>query len=799
MNRSILGNRVRRTEDPELLTTGGTYVYDLSLDRPLHAVFVRSDVAHADLVSIDTADAVEAPGVAAVLTADDLGLKPHQGFMGIDEVFSRPPLATDRVRFVGEAVAMVLAESFDQAVDAAELVAIEYRTLPVVVDPEASTEPGAVVLFEDHGSNIAVVSADDPVASIFDDAPVVVRGRYVNQRVAAVPMEPNSAAAVPGRDGRMTLYAATQMPHLLQRQLAGALEVEPVDVRVVAPHVGGGFGAKAGIYHEFSALAGAARIVGRPITWTETRSENMVALVHSRAQIQYAELACDNDGRFLAMRIRLIGDGGAYPNIGAFLPTLTKRMGQGPYAVTALQFDYVVSTTNTTPTGAYRGAGRPEATSLIERLVDQAALEIGIDPLEIRERNLLTDDVFPFETITGITYDSGEYRKPLRLAAELVGYEQARAEQRRRREAGEVRQLGIGVSTYVEVTSGSGGTEYASVVVNDDGGATITAGTSAHGQGHQTAYAMIVSEATGIPVDKIDLVQSDTDLVRSGGGTGGSRSLQLGGSAVKEAADAVVEKARMLAADMLEAGQADVVVNADDGTVGVVGVPARALTWAELAEAARDRASGHGEDPVDHSDGTEGLAAQLDFQQANGTFPFGTHIAVVEVDTETGQVDLVRHIAVDDAGTVVNPLLLEGQQHGGIASGVGQALFEEYRYDDDGNPLTANLMNYAVPSAAELPSFDVASTETPTPLNPLGAKGIGEASTIGSTPAVQNAVIDAVSHLGVRHIDMPCTAERVWRTVEEARAGSLADPWVEPPSVFSRLADHLPPDDGDGD
>ena len=579
-------------------------------------------------------------------------------------------------------------------------------------------------------------------------------------------------------------YAATQMPHNLHGSLAAAADIAPERLRVIAPHVGGGFGAKAGLYHEQTVATVLAERTGRPVTWTETRSENMVALVHSRAQVQYAELGCTTDGRFTGLRVRLVGDAGAYPNIGAMLPAGTRRMSNGTYAFPKLDVDVVVAVTNTTPTGAYRGAGRPEAAALLERLVDQAALELGVDPIELRMRNFIPDDAFPFTTLTGVVYDSGAYEVPLREAARLAGYEALRAEQSARRERGDAKLLGIGVASYVEITAGGLTSEYAGVTVHPDGTATIVAGTSAHGQGHATTFAMIVSAQTGIPVDAIGLVQSDTDLVPRGGGTGGSRSLQVGGSAVRNATAAMVEKARALAAHLLEAGPEDVVVDTERGTVSVAGVPARALSWAELATAAQ------GEVPdgvIDHDDGTVGLAAQLDFDQGAATFPFGTHIAVVEVDTETGRVELLRHIAVDDAGTIVNPLLAAGQQHGGVAQGAAQALFEEFRYDEDGNPLTATLMDYLFPSAADLPSFEVHTTETPTPLNPLGAKGIGEASTIGSTPAVQNAVIDALAHLGVRHIDMPASPERVWATIEAARSGALPDPWREPPGIFARL------------
>ena len=494
---------------------------------------------------------------------------------------------------------------------------------------------------------------------------------------------------------------------------------------------------------------------------------------HSRGQIQYAELGCRADGTFTGLRVRLVGDGGAYPGIGASLPGGTRRMSHGTYDFPAIDFDVAVAATNTPPTGAYRGAGRPEATALLERLVDQAARELGIDPIELRERNLLGDDVFPFTTLTGNTYDSGRYRLPLRTAAEAIGYDALRRDQADRRQRGDIVQLGIGVACYVEITAGGDATEWGKLEIHDDGTATMYCGTLSHGQGHQTAYAMLVSAQTGIPVEQITLVDGDTDLVPRGGGTGGSRSLQLGGSAVHEATSAVVERAKEIAARTLEADPADIVVDTATGTIGVAGVPASALTWGQLAGKATEL------------DGAP-LAADTVFDGEGASFPFGAHIAVAEVDTETGRARLVRHVAVDDCGTIINRLLVEGQQHGGIASGVGQALYEEVRFDDDGNPITSNFADYAMPSAADMPSFEVHSTVTPSPRNPLGAKGIGEAATIGSTPAIQNAVIDAVAHLGVRHIDMPCTAERVWTAIEEARRGEH-EPWREPPAVFATL------------
>jgi carbon-monoxide dehydrogenase large subunit len=763
---------VLRTEDPGLLTGSRKYLADLDLPNKLHAVFVRSDVAHGIINEIHTEEARSMSGVVEILTAAELGVAPHHGFAVVHDDFRRPPLADGRVRFVGEPIAVVLAETFAEGEDAAEMVWADIEPLPALTDAEAALADDAEVIFPDHGDNRATVIVDKPRTDL-SAADVVVRGRYVNQRMAVVPMEPDCCAAELDDAGRMTFWASTQMPHGLHGQLASALGIDPADLRVITPQVGGGFGGKAGIHAEYSVVAAATRRTGRPVVWVPPRSDDMKALPHSRGQVQYAELGCTTDGRFTGLKVRLVGDAGAYPSVGAFLPGGTRRMAQGTYAFPTIEFDVAVAVTNTTPMGAYRGAGRPEATALLERLVDQAALELGIDPIEIRRRNFLRDDVFPFRTLTGNTYDIGRYLLPLERAAELVGYDELRAEQATRRDNGDPRLLGIGVAAYVEITAGGGSDEFGAVEVHDDGSATIFAGTQSHGQGHQTAYAMLVADQTGIPVDRITLVDGDTDRVRTGGGTGGSRSLQLGGSAVRGATEAMVTKAKQLAARLLEADVADIVVDTAAGTIGVAGVPAQALTWGDLAARAADVG--------------EQLDGEFDFHQEGATFPFGAHIAVVEVDADTGKVRLLRHVAVDDCGTVLAPLLVEGQQHGGIAAGVGQALFEEVSFDADGNPVTSNLADYGIATAAELPSFETHSTETPTPLNPLGAKGIGEAATIGATPAVQNAVIDAVAHLGVRHIDLPCTPERVWATIRDARAGTLADPWREPPEVFTRL------------
>lgn len=762
---SILGNPVLRTEDPRILRGDAGYFDDLEVDGLLHVAFVRSTIAHARIESIDTTESAGMPGVVGVYTADDLDLHPHQGMPLLPAELSRPPLARDVVRFVGDIVAAVVAETRAQAVDAAELVIVDYDPLPTLVDPEAALADDAPALFTDHGSNLAIhlqFGEDDP--AILEDADVVVEARFVNQRVAPVPMEPNGILVEVEGEDRLTVHVPTQGPHGVRDTLAGALGLNPDHVRVIAPAVGGGFGAKAGLYVEHIVTAAAARALGRPVKWTETRSENMTAMSHGRGQIQYVELGLKRDGSFTALRGRIVQDAGAYPTIGAFLPYLTRSMGQGVYRIPKVEISAKSVTTNTTPTAAYRGAGRPEAAAMIERIVDMAAVELGRDPVDLRKQNFLPPDEFPVTTATGANYDVGEYEKALDEACRVAGYDDLRREQDERRQRGDVRQLGIGVSTYVEVTAFGQFQEFGAVEVNEDGTVTAIVGTAAHGQGHETSYKMIVAELLRVPMDAVQVVQSDTKLVPRGGGTGGSRSLQIGGSALYKTSELVVEKAKRLAAHLLEADVDDIVVH-DDGRVGVAGAPGTAMTWAELAAVATDDAKlPDGMDP--------GLRAELDFNQGSTSYPFGAHIAVVEVDTETGNVELVRHVAVDDCGRVLNPLLVAGQQHGGIAQGASQALYEGVEYDEDGNPRTANLMDYAMPSSAEFPSFEASNTETPTPLNPLGAKGIGESGTIGSTPAVQNAVVDALSIFGIGHLDMPLTAERVWRAIRDAQSPS---------------------------
>jgi carbon-monoxide dehydrogenase large subunit len=539
------------------------------------------------------------------------------------------------------------------------------------------------------------------------------------------------------------------------------LGLDPAKLRVVCPWVGGGFGPKGGPYVEHLVAAAAALKLGRPVKWAATRSEDMVSLVHGRDYVMTARLGVAADGKIVGLDGSVVAGIGAYPALGAVLPMFTQMMSVGVYEIPNVRFKTTSVMTNNTTVGPYRGAGRPEATQLLERVLDVAADAIGMDPAEIRRVNFIPPGRFPLTTPTGGNYDSGEYEKALDAVLEASGYAELRAEQARRRASGDTKALGIGLSTYVEVTAPAGlHIEFGAVEIADDGSASVFAGTSAHGQGHHTAFAMLASEVLGIPMDKITLVNSDTDRVPRGAGTMGSRSLQTAGSAIHLASNAVMDRARSIAAHLLEASPEDIV--AGDGGVHVAGVPSKGLSWGELAVASRDASK--------LPDGLEAgpLRHELDFDGTDSTFPFGAHVSVVEVDTETGQVTMLRHVAVDDCGRILNPLLVAGQQHGGIAQGAAQALYEWVQYDADGNPVTSNLTDYAVPAASELCSFEVSNTQTDSPRNPLGAKGIGESGTIGSTPAIQNAVVDAVSHLGVTHIDMPCTAERVWRAIQAA-------------------------------
>jgi carbon-monoxide dehydrogenase large subunit len=748
---SILGTRVVRIEDPRFLTGEGTYIANLPMPGALHLTFVRSSMAHARLIGIDASEALSMPGIRAVWTAADIDIAPDgpaNGMMNKAMLF--PYLAIDTVRYVGDLVAIVVSEDKSSGVDAAETVIVDYEPLPAVLDMDDSFS-NRVLLHPDAETNVVLTFAVGSNDDIFADCEVVVDLVIENQRVAPAPMEVRSCVST--WDGtRLTQWACSQGAHGARDGLAEVFGLEKSQVRVITPDVGGGFGAKSGVYPEEILVGWATRKLGVPVRWTESRTENMLAMGHGRAQRQRTRMGGTRDGRITAYRLDLLQDAGAYARIGALLPFMTRMMAGGVYDIANVQFESNSVVTNTTPTVAYRGAGRPEATAAIERTLDEFARICGIDPAEVRRRNFIAPSAFPLTTSMGAKYDSGEYAAALELALKAAGYDQLLVEQKKRRDSNDPVQIGIGIASYVETTNPMGSGDYGSVEIKADGGAIVRTGSSSHGQGHHTAWAMIVSQTTGIPMDKIEFRFGDTDDVDRGGGTGGSRSLQVGGSAAKLAAESVIEKARQRAADLLEAAVEDVVIDTVRGAFHVKGSPMPARTWAELMI------------EIDAP-----LEAEVDYVPEGATFPFGTHVCVVEVDVETGAVVVTRHIACDDAGTIINPLLVDGQVHGGIAQGVAQALLEVIAYDPDGNPITSNLADYGFISAAELPSFERVPMETPTPRNPLGAKGIGEAGTIGSTPAVHNAVVNAVSHLGVTHIDMPCTSFNVWTAIQAVR------------------------------
>ena len=751
---NVIGQRVRRKEDPRFLKGEGRYVDNMPLDDALFLTYVRSPIAHARITNIDVSEARALPGVQ-VFTADgvDLGKNPLPPFLPIDEGMHRPFLAKDTVRFAGDIVAAILSETRAAGTDAAELVYVDYEDLPVVTDPREAVKD-EVVLFPDVGTNVAVKQpAQVSDEELFAGCEAVVEGTLVSQRLAASPLEPRASAATVDGDGKLTAWLSTQTPHQDRDGLAMNLGMEPQNVRVVGPDVGGGFGAK-GLNVEDVLICWLARHTGRTIRWVESRSENMVAMNQGRSVVIDFKLGGSRDGKVEAYRMSILADTGAYPGLGALLPTFTGMMGSGVYKIPKIGVDVTAVTTNTTPTGPFRGAGRPEATQTIERAMDMWADELGMDPAEVRRLNFIQPEDFPFTTASGATYDIGDYEGALDKALETVGYDELRAEQKRRRESGDSTELGVGISVYVEVTNGLSESEHGAVHITADGEAILRTGSFSHGQGHETTFAMIVAERLGIPVENVTVIKGDTDQVARGTGTYGSKSTQIGGAAAGQASEELVEKARRLVADLIEAAPDDIVLDPDAGRFHVAGAPQSGLSWGELAA----RLDGDGR--------LQELAVETDFQADAPSFPFGAHVAVVEVDTETGAVKALRFVAVDDAGTIISPVVADGQVHGGVATGIAQALYEEVVYDQSGNPLTGSFVGYAFPSAAELPSIERIEMVTPTPLNPLGAKGIGESGTIGATPAAHNAVVDALKPYGVKNIDMPANGERVWRALQ---------------------------------
>lgn len=779
---SIMGTRVQRVEDAKFLTQGATYTAEVSDPRLRGAAFahyVRSTMAHANIGSVDISEAAEQPGVLGVFVAEDIlpsvGLVPPAVPLFPEPMMARPHLAAGQVRFVGEPVAVVVAETPAQAADAAELVWVDYDPLPPAVDLAQAAADDAVI-YGDVGTNTAVdlvamgMATGIGEADIFADCEVVVEQDIVNHKTAPAPLEGRSAVCVwedvgaAGEDsaepfsGRLTIWASNQSPHGFKGAFVAAYGLEPENCRVICPDVGGGFGQKIGATPEELNLPWLSHKLGRPVRWTETRTENLMAAGHGRAQLQTVKIGGSKDGQVQAYRLQATGDAGSYCGLGAFLPYFTHLMAAGVYDLPALETTAKSVVTNTAPVVAYRGAGRPEATAAIERAMDMFAAECGLSAVEVRRRNLIPAASFPYTTPHGVEYDTGDYHQALDLALEAADYPALLDEQAERRARGDTKLLGIGVSVYVEITGGPapGGEEFARVEITPEGKARVYSGAFSHGQSHATTFASVAADQLGMHLDDIEFIQGDTDLVSEGTGTFGSRSLQYGGSAVHESAGVVAEEACQIAASLLEANPADVLVDAEAGGFHVAGVPSKITSWAEVARAAQEQGA---------------ALAHEGKHNAKCSYPSGAHVIVVEVDTETGQTVVRDAVTCDDSGTIINPTIVEGQRHGGIAQGIAQALTEEVAFDPDGNPITSNFADYGFISAAELPSFTLVPLETPTPNNPLGAKGIGESGAIGATPATQSAVVDALSHLGVRHIDIPLTPERIWGAIADASAG----------------------------
>lgn len=779
----VVGTRMLRREDPAFLSGEATYVHDLAVPGALHAALVRSPHAHARVTAVDLSAALAMPGVVAAFSGADLAAEwaaPLPCAWPVTEDMQNPPhypVAADEACYAGDAVAVVVAATQAEAHDAAAAVEVSFEPLPAAVDLEEAASD-RVLAHASSTTNTAYVWELVPdraaVEAAFASAAVTVAGRYVQQRLIPAAMEPRGVCVVPQPfGGEFTVYSATQVPHILRTMLAMTAGVPEARIRVVAPSVGGGFGSKLNVYAEELLCLALARRLRRPVRWSEERAEASQATIQGRGQVQEIELAADAEGRVQAVRVRLLADMGAYLQlVTPGIPLLGAFLYHGTYDVPAYSFTCTGVFTNRTPTDAYRGAGRPEATYAIERAMDALAREIGVDPAEIRRRNFIAKDKFPYTSGAGLSFDSGDYETALERALDLVGYDGVREDQARRVAAGDTKLVGVGLSSYVEMCGlapsrvlaslryAAGGWETATVRLLPTGKVQVVTGTSPHGQGHVTSWSMIVADRFGVSPDDIEVLHSDTAVASLGMDTYGSRSLSVGGTALAMAADRVLDKARLLAAHKLEVAPED--LDFGGGEFSVRGTPAHAVALGALAFEAF---SAH-----DLPEGMEpNLEATATFDPVNFTFPFGTHAAVVEVDAETGRVDLVRYAAVDDCGNQINPLIVDGQVHGGIAQGVAQALYEEAVYDAEGNLLTTTLADYLVPAASELPSFILGRTVTPSPSNVLGVKGIGEAGTIASTPAVVNAVVDALGHLGVRDLEMPITPERVWRAVQEGR------------------------------
>ena len=768
-----VGARTLRKEDPRLVSGRGLYVDDIHVPNTGHMALLRSPHAHARIQKLDVSRARALAGVLDVVTGSDLRrkLKTMSPMATLPDlrVPDHPPLAISRVRFVGEPVAAVVAESPYIASDALDLIQVEYDPLPVVVDPEKALEAGSPVIHEQWKDNVAGTFrlASGDIEAAFRKANHVVKARFINQRLAPMTMEPRAVQAdYQAGEKLLTLWSATQIPHILRSRIARLLDMPDNRIRVLALDVGGGFGGKLNVYAEEVLVPFLAMKLGHPVKWIETRRENLQTMIHGRDQINYLELALDNKGRILGLKCRTIADVGAYMQLlTAAIPTLTVIMATGCYKIPALSFDLTEVFTNKMATDAYRGAGRPEATYLIERAIDMAAAELKMDPAEIRLRNFPKPSDFPYTTPSGLVYDSGNYKPCLNKALELAGYTKLRAKQKQMRKQGKL--MGIGLSTYVEICAmgpaagdpPGGGWESATVRVEPSGKVTVLTGASPHGQGEETTFAQIAADELSVPFDDIAVIHGDTAAVPPGVGTFGSRNTAVGGSAVYLSAQKIKTKMQELAAHLLELRPASVVWR--DGKLVSKTNPKKFKTFQELVASAYNAKNlPPGMEP--------GLHVTSFFSPKNFTFPFGTHVCAVEIDADTGEVKVVKYVAVDDCGKVINPMMVEGQVQGGIAQGLGQALYEELVYDENGQLLTGSLMDYVVPKATQLPEYLCDRTETPTNVNPLGVKGVGEAGTIGSTPAVVNAVVDALAPYGVRHLDMPLKPEKIWKVLHSS-------------------------------
>ena len=777
-----LGRPIKRKEDAKLLHGRTNWTDNIQLPGTLHMAILRSPYAHAKITKLDVKPALSRPNVIAAYSAEELGdlngSIPCVWPVTDDIVMPDfPSLVKGKVRQVGDCVALVLATDPVHAADALEAIEVEYEPLDAVVDMEAALAPGSALVHDDAGTNKCYVYN---LGGGYDDvkgkADVVVKRRFINQRLIPAFMEPRSVVAAPmGMSDEMTVWSATQIPHVLRVLMALVTGIPENNLRIIAPDVGGGFGGKLQLYREEVLVTQLARKLGRPVKWTETRSEDMVATHHGRDQIQDVEIAATKDGKILGLKVDLIANMGAYLQIiTPGIPLLGMFMYPAIYKMDAYDFQCTGVFTNTTPTDAYRGAGRPEATYAIERIIDELAAELGMDPMALREKNWIKHEEFPYTTVAGLTYDTGNYEAATAKALDLFGMDELRAEQKRRRESGDPVQLGIGISTFTEMcglapsrTLGAlkyvaGGWEHATIRMLPTGKVELITGTSPHGQGHETAWSQIAASILGIGVEDIEVVHGDTGRAPYGMDTYGSRSLAVGGQAIKKAAENLIEKARVIAAHQLECSPAD--LEFADGVFKVKGDPEKAQPLAAVAfEAFTAHNLPDGVEPT--------LQGEATVDPEDFSYPHGTHLAAMEVDTETGKVTLRKYVAVDDVGVQVNPMIVEGQVHGGLAQGIGQALYEGAFYDEDGLPLNANLSTYLIPAAPDLPSFITDRTVTPSTTHPLGTKGVGEAGAIASTPAIINGIVDALRHLGVNDVAMPATPMTVWKTIQAAKGG----------------------------